>query len=92
MAKHRQRVMISTNDDGTPVYQWVQDDSLNELNDRIVQAYIQSGRIWDFMQNPYAQEAEKPTILLKDYGELQLTMLLIHRPSDTCSRSLEDEV
>ena len=89
MAKHRQRVMISTNDDGTPVYQWVQGDSLNELNDRIVQTYIHSGRIWDFMQNPYAQEAEKPTILLKDYVHKWMTTYKMHKLKPTTLTTYE---
>lgn len=52
MAKYRIRVQIATNDDGTPVYRQIQADSQNELNDRIVQTYIDSGRIWEFMEKP----------------------------------------
>ena len=83
MAKHRQRVMISTSDDGAPVYQWVQGNSLNELNDRIVQIYIQSGRIWEFMPNPFAQGAEKPSVLLKDYVHKWLTTYKQHKLKPT---------
>ncbi|MBR3873008.1 MAG: site-specific integrase [Clostridia bacterium] len=89
MAKHRQRVMISTSDDGAPVYQWVQGNSLNELNDRIVQVYIQSGRIWEFMPNPFAQGAEKPSVLLKDYVHKWLTTYKQHKLKPTSLTTYE---
>ena len=89
MAKHRQRVMISTSDDGAPVYQWVQGNSLNELNDRIVQIYIQSGRIWEFMPNPFAQGAEKPSVLLKDYVHKWLTTYKQHKLKPTSLTTYE---
>lgn len=89
MAKRRQRVMISTNDDGTPVYQWVQGDSLNELNDRIVQAYIQSGRIWEFMQNHQVREKKPPAILLKDYVHKWMTTYKQHKLKPTSLTTYE---
>jgi len=73
MAKYRQRVMISKNDDGTPVYQWVQGNTLNELNDRIVQVYVQCGRIWEFMENPFSVVPQKASITLKDYVDKWMT-------------------
>lgn len=79
MAKHRQRVMISANDDGTPVYQWVQGNSLNELNDRIVQVYIQSGRIWEFMNQPHSAETPKTSITLKDYVHTWMSAYKKHK-------------
>lgn len=83
MAKHRQRVMIGTNDDGTPVYQWVQGDSLNELNDRIVQVYVQSGRIWEFMQNPQGRQPQKTSVLLKNYVHKWMTTYKMHKLKPT---------
>lgn len=89
MAKHRQRVMISTNDDGTPVYQWIQGDSLNELNDRIVQAYIQSGRIWEFIPHPQVLETTKPSVLLKDYVHKWMTTYKMHKLKPTSLTTYE---
>lgn len=89
MAKHRQRVMISTNDDGTPVYQWVQGTSLNELNDRIVQVYVQSGRIWEFMQNPQGRQPQKTSVLLKDYVHKWLTTYKMHKLKPTSLATYE---
>ena len=89
MAKHRQRVMISTNDDGTPVYQWVQGTSLNELNDRIVQVYIQSGRIWEFMQNSQGQQPQKSSVLLKNYVHKWMTTYKMHKLKPTSLATYE---
>ena len=49
MSKLRVRVQISQNDDGSPVYRQIRADSQNDLNDRVVQAYVDSGRIWEFL-------------------------------------------
>ena len=52
MAKERRRVIISWNDDGTPVYKQIQGDDQDEVNVKIVQAFIDSGRIWEFLKKP----------------------------------------
>lgn len=52
MAKEDRRVIISWNDDGSPVYKRVKGTSQDEVNDKIVQVYISSGRIWEFMDKP----------------------------------------
>lgn len=89
MAKHRQRVMIAANDDGTPVYQWVQANTLNELNDRIVQVYIQSGRIWEFMQNTREQQPQRSSVLLKDYVHKWMTTYKVHKLKPTSITTYE---
>lgn len=65
MAIHRQRVRIGQHDDGTPIYKWVQAKTLDELTDRIVQAYIDSGRIWELLDRqtamPMVLSQSKPT-------------------------------
>ncbi len=45
----RTRVMIGTHDNGEPIYKRLQAKTEAELNDRIVQTYIEYGRIWEFM-------------------------------------------
>jgi len=49
MAKERRRVVIDYNDDGTPIHKQVQAKSEAAMNDKIVQEYINSGRIWEFL-------------------------------------------
>ncbi|MBQ4074927.1 MAG: site-specific integrase [Clostridia bacterium] len=68
MAKYRIRVQIAVNDDGTPVYKQIQADSQNALNDRIVKTYIESGRIWEFMNHPEIS-TDKETITFGEYVE-----------------------
>ena len=73
MAKQRIPVMISSNDDGSPVYKWIQGNGQNEVNDRIVKAYIDSGRIWEFMQRPEV-EPPKKSITFGAYVEKWMTI------------------
>ena len=50
MSIERRRVQIATNDDGSSIYKQIKASGQNEMNDRIVQTYIESGRIWEFME------------------------------------------
>lgn len=68
MAKQRIPVQIAVNDDGKPVYKWIQGNGQNEINDRIVQTYIESGRIWEFMGKPQ-MEPRKQSITFAEYSE-----------------------
>ena len=45
MSLYRRRVRIGEHDDGSPIYKRIQAMNEDEANDRIVQAYIDSGRI-----------------------------------------------
>lgn len=45
----RTRVLIGQHDSGEPIYKQLKAQSIDLLNDRIVQTYIDSGRIWEFM-------------------------------------------
>ncbi len=70
MAKERRRVIISWNDDGTPVYKEIQGVDQEEVNVKIVRAFIDSGRIWDFMPKAdIISDQEGSSIILKDYAE-----------------------
>ena len=66
MAKQRIPVQIATNDDGSPVYKWIQGKGQNEVNDRIVKAYIESGRIWEFLDRS-TPEPPKESITMAEY-------------------------
>ena len=65
MPIQRQRVIVDYNDDGTPIYKQLQASSANDLNDKIVQSYIESGRIWEFMQG----KKPKSKTLFREYAE-----------------------
>ena len=73
MALQRRKVNIDNNDDGTPVYKWLQARNDDEMNDKIIQANVDSGRIWRFIpnnMNPYAcQEKPQKQIAFKAYSE-----------------------
>ena len=70
MAKERRKVIISRNDDGTPVYKEVQGNGQDEVNVKIVQAFIDSGRIWELMPKPETpKEQEEAKILFRKYAE-----------------------
>lgn len=49
MAYNRVRVFIGTDPKGRPVYTQISGSSQDEINDRIVKAYVQSGRIFEFL-------------------------------------------
>lgn len=72
MAKDRRKVIIATNDDGTPVYKDIQGSSQDEVNCKIVQAIIDSGRIWEFMPKP-EQYVHQEQVVFRDYAEKWLS-------------------
>ena len=49
MAYERRQVRISTNDDGSPVYKNLRASSHDEMDIKIVQTFIDSGRIWEML-------------------------------------------
>ena len=74
MAKDRRKVIIAWNDDRTPIYKDVQGASQDEVNVKIVQAFIDSGRIWELMPKPeQRKDQEEAKIIFKEYAEKWLT-------------------
>lgn len=63
MAKERRRVVIDYNDDGTPIHKQVQAQSEAAMNDKIVQEYINSGRIWEFLPEDERGRVKTQTLL-----------------------------
>lgn len=49
MAYDRTRVLMGYDDKGKPIYRQISGKTQNQRNDNIVQAYIENGRIWDFL-------------------------------------------
>ncbi len=68
MAIIRRRVIIGYNDDGSPVYKHLQAKSFEDLNDRIVQTYIEYGRLNEFLNTNDNSESNKK-MLFRDYAE-----------------------
>lgn len=67
MAKnYRQRVVIGRDEKGGNIYKHLQAQSEQELNNRIVQAYVDSGRINEFVA--VAEQKPKTQTLFKDYA------------------------
>jgi len=67
MAKnYRQRVLVGQDENGVNVFKQVQAHSEQELNDRIVRAYVESGRISEFMYG-WPQKPQTRTNF-KDYA------------------------
>ena len=70
MALIRRRVIIGYHDDGTEIIKRIQAKDENEANDKIVQAYVDSGRIWEFLDRREEKEAKQKTqTQFKAYAE-----------------------
>jgi len=59
MALIRRRIVIGYNDDGTEIVKRIQAKDENEANDKTVQAYVDSGRIWEFLDRGTSGEQRK---------------------------------
>jgi hypothetical protein len=73
MSKYRILVQTTASNDETPSYRWIQANNRNELNDRIVQAYIDSGRIWEFLNN-VKEQPNTNSISFAEYVDKWLTV------------------
>ena len=62
--RHKQRVKIGVNQNGEPVYKWVDGYSIDELNDNIVKVYVEYGLIDRFtVGKPAVKNGVCPTFL-----------------------------
>lgn len=60
MSKERRRVLVGYTPEGQPIYKQIQAQSENAMNDKIVQMYIDCGRIWNFLpQEMRPQQTQK---------------------------------
>ena len=53
MAYNRVRVFIGTDSKGQPIYTQISGSNQNEINDRIVKAYVRCGRIFEFLPDSF---------------------------------------
>ena len=67
MKKEQRRVIISYAVDGSPVYRLIKANSQDEMNVKVVKAFIESGRINELLPAPYHIPAHI-NVLLKDYA------------------------
>jgi len=80
MAYNRVRVFIGTDAKGKPIYTQISGSNQNEINDRIVKAYVQSGRIFEFLPDSFSPlsptvSPEKPVKhSFRDYAEHWFTV------------------
>ena len=69
MAIIRRRVIIGYHDDGTEIVKRIQAKDENEANDKVVQAYIDSGRIWEFLHHDSEKKKKKTQTRFMAYAE-----------------------
>ena len=73
MAIQRHKIRIGYKQDGSSKYKWLQAKNDDELNDMIVKAYIDSGRIWEFLPKQIipvvVEEKPQKQITFKAYTE-----------------------
>ena len=73
---------IDKSDNGAPVYKWVTAHSVDALNDRIVQTYIDSGRIREFLKGtglPAAIPAESLKTRTKTFSAYVEEWLTVYK-------------
>lgn len=86
MKKEQRRVIVAHDEDGSPVYRSLKANSQDEMNVKIVKAFIESGRINEYLPAPY-QLPIHMDITLKDYAnewlkrkrKLKKTSITIYR-------------
>lgn len=67
MSVEKRKVIVSFNDDASPVYKWLKAYSQDEMNVKIVQAFVESGRIKEIIPSLHFDNFPEKPILLKDY-------------------------
>ena len=75
MSCERRKVIISFSDNGTPVYKDLKAYSHDEMDVKIVKAFIDSGRIWDICPALLTRNNQNSQnqVLLEDYATEWLT-------------------
>ena len=69
MALEQRRIIIGYENDGTPNYKMLRASNQEEMNIKIVQSFIESGRIYEFLPTLTSTlSTSEKRILLKDYA------------------------
>lgn len=69
MSQERRRITIGYESNGTPITRMLKASNQDEMNDRIVQAFIESGRIRDFLPPVQSFLFGSSSIRLEDYAK-----------------------
>ena len=67
MKQEQRRVIISHNSDGSPIYRCLKANTQDDMNIKIVKAFIESGRINELLPPPY-QIPPHIDVLMKNYA------------------------
>lgn len=68
MSIETRRIIVSFNEDGTPVYKQLRAYSQDEMNVKIVKAFVESGRIQEILPAYHFGTLPERTVVLKDYA------------------------
>ena len=68
MGIEQRRIVIGYEDDGTAITRMLRAKSQEEMNDKIVQALIESGRIHEFLPSPLSVVSNGGNAILQDYA------------------------
>ena len=68
MSIERRKVIVSFSDDGNPVYKFIQANNQDDMNVKIVRAFVESGRILQICPYIQVENHSESKILLKDYA------------------------
>ncbi len=68
MSQERRKIIISFTEDGNPIYKLLSAHSQDEMNVKIVQAFVESGRILQICTYLQAENQSKSKVLLQEYA------------------------
>lgn len=88
MSKEKRRVVVGYQTDGTPICRQLSAKDSYEMNDRIVQEYVNTGRIDEFYtgirkNKTFADNAIKPTKFFKEYADNWFDTYIVSRKPST---------
>lgn len=72
MSQERRRIIIGYEPNGEPITRMLKAKNQDEMNDKIVQAFIESGRIRDFLPPNQSIPSASENVRLKDYAKVWL--------------------
>ena len=68
MGTEQRKIIVSFNEDGSPVYKSLKAYSQDEMNVKIVKAFVESGRIFEILPSLRFEKQSEKGITLKDYA------------------------
>ena len=68
MSVEKRKVIVSFNDDGSPVCKWLKAYSQDEMHVKIVKAFVESGRIKEIIPSLHFEGQTEKGIKLRDYA------------------------